>query len=77
MMATSITEEGSYTFGKAQDRFKNPTEKTKAPAPDIYKITGSIGIDRFKNSPFQSTGGRTVFGKESKHDKLEKALGLE
>lgn len=77
MMSSSLQSDGSYCFGKAQDRFKNPTEKVKAPAPGVYNITGTIGVDRFKNSPFQSTGGRTVFGKEKKSENLTKDWGLE
>jgi hypothetical protein len=52
MMASSLRNAGSYSFGKAKDRFANPTEKVKAPAPDAYNIAGSIGVDRFKNSPY-------------------------
>ena len=71
LMSSTLQAEGSYSFGKAKDRFNNPTEKLKSPAPNVYDINGSMGVERFKNSPFQSSGGRTIFGRETKKNSIE------
>ena len=52
MMSSTMQVGGSSTFGMANDRFVNPTQKVKAPAPFAYKQSETLGVDRFKNSPY-------------------------
>ena len=51
-MASTLEVGGSCTMSLARDRFINPTEKVRAPAPIAYKISDTIGQKRFVNSPF-------------------------
>jgi len=43
MMASTLEVGGSCTLTLARDRFHNPTEKVRAPAPFAYKISDVMG----------------------------------
>eukprot|EP00352_Strombidinopsis_acuminata_P005711 CAMPEP_0176357852 /NCGR_PEP_ID=MMETSP0126-20121128/15098_1 /TAXON_ID=141414 ORGANISM="Strombidinopsis acuminatum, Strain SPMC142" /NCGR_SAMPLE_ID=MMETSP0126 /ASSEMBLY_ACC=CAM_ASM_000229 /LENGTH=125 /DNA_ID=CAMNT_0017711695 /DNA_START=346 /DNA_END=723 /DNA_ORIENTATION=+ len=51
----------SSSFGKANDRFKQPTMKERAPAPNIY--APKTNLNENFNSTFKSSG-KAVFGND-------------
>lgn len=58
----------SSSFGKANDRFKPPTMKVRAPAPNIYSPRNNLN-ENF-NSTFTNSG-KAIFGSD-KSDVINK-----
>ena len=62
LLMSQIKTESKYSFGKANDRFRVPTQKVAAPAPNVYSPQNNL------NQNFNSTftkAQQTAFGKDT------------
>ena len=75
LTSTIRTDRGSH-FGKANDRFRAPTQKKPTPSPQAYFLSDSIGYDdATRNSPFKTLrNGRAVFGRENRSRQFDSLI---
>ena len=73
-LSSTIRNDMGKSFIKANDRWSNPTEKVRSPAPNAYKIIDTVGMDPQHGNPF-IVNKVPVFGKDPS-DALEKAWNL-
>ena len=56
-LTSTIRNDRGKAFGKANDRFYQPTLKKDSPSPTAYTLPGSVGFDDKRRSaaPFVTT----------------------
>ena len=75
-LTSTIRQDRGISFGKAQDRFKMPTQRRTSPAPTAYTLPDTIGIQGERASVIlnhrgEKKPGVTVFGRENRSKQFD------